>query len=739
VGLSRVGQVSGITSATLPAHQAGDVIIAFAFRDGSTTQPTLPSGWTSIGTRSGTSCCGRAAWKRCASSSETSGTWTNASSVLFIIFRGALASGTPVGGNASQAGTTASVTYPAATMTAADGTSWVIGLAGHRSVDTSLETAPTGMTNVIDYLDSTCEAAGHDTEAGVSSWSAQSVSVGGTASGWVTFSIELMADQSSSTWTKVASVVSITSPTVAYVDLSAIDIQEGDVLAVHVGVWTDGVSVSSIRDKDDASNPCTRVANETVNPSNIFGYVLAAAAKSASIIRVALSGAASDGVAIELYQFRLSSGYTASLDQDPAVASGSSTTATSGSITTGGADALVVCAASVAAGVSSFATEKIAGLPAAGYSRQSYGSYYSDYWYSTFAEAKSSINGQVTLGSSDSWSARIISFRATASDQSLTASEIASGAPAMDSPALSQSQALAAQAVAAGSPTLGSPIVGQVQALTASTIASGAPIASSPAISQSQSLEAQAVAAGAPSATSPVLAQTQALLTGEISAGAPVMAAPAVDQTQALASGEISAGAVVLGEPSLSQEQALVANPIAAGAPEATSPGLSLVQGMEASPIAAGTPETTLPEVGQVQDLEAQAIATGEPTAGAPALTQGQAVDFVADPISTLAPTAEAPEVSQVQGLVADDIAAGAVVIGTPGLNEHHVIPGADYIVTVGPEHRVLEVAAESRRAIASGEERSIRIVAEARRLTVAAESRRVVVAAESRIVAVEA
>lgn len=672
MALSRVGQVSGVSSATLPAHQAGDVIIAFAFRDGSTTQPTLPTGWTSIGTRSGTSCCGRAAWKRCAGSSETSGTWTNASSVIFVIFRGALASGTPVGGQASQAGTTASVTYPAVTMTAADGTSWVIGTAGHRSVDTSLETAPTGMTNEITYLDATCEAAGHDTEGGVSSWSAQSVSVGGTASGWVTFSIELMADQSSSRWTKVASAVSITSPSVAYVDLSAIDIQEGDVLAVHVGVWTDGVSVSSIRDKDDASNPCTLIANETVNPSNVFGYVLAAAAKSASIIRVALSGAASDGVAIELYQFRLASGYTASLDQNPSVASGSSTTAASGSISTGGADSLIICAASVAAGVSSFASEKIATLPAAEYARQAYGSYYSDFWYSTFATVKSSITGQVTLGNSDSWSARIISFRASASDQSLMASEIASGTPAMDSPALSQSQSLAAQAVATGSPSLGSPVVGQMQALTALTIASGAPAATSPAVSQSQIIAAQGVVAGAPIATSPALTQTQTLLAGEI-----------------------SAGAVVLGEPSLSQEQALVASPVAAGAPEATSPGLSLVQGLEASPIAAGTPETTQPDVGQVQELEAQAIAAGEPTADAPALTQGQAVDLVADPISTLASTVGAPDLSQVQALAALSILTSEPVLGAPTLeNGSEPVPIIIDLGTFSPASSIVALGA---------------------------------------------
>jgi len=42
MSLTRVGSAKGVTSATLPTHQAGDLIIGFAYRDGSTTAPTIP-------------------------------------------------------------------------------------------------------------------------------------------------------------------------------------------------------------------------------------------------------------------------------------------------------------------------------------------------------------------------------------------------------------------------------------------------------------------------------------------------------------------------------------------------------------------------------------------------------------------------------------------------------------------------------------------------------------------------
>lgn len=180
------GAANGSTTATIPSHVSGDLLIAFAFRDGSTTQPTLPAGWTSITTRAGTTCCGRWAWKRAASSSETSGTWTNATELEIAVYSGV----DRVGASASQDGTAASVTYPALTMQF--GNSWVSASAGHRSINTTLETPPTGMTLRDNRLDATAESAIFDTNGLVTSFTSRSVSVGGTASGWVAGSVELV-------------------------------------------------------------------------------------------------------------------------------------------------------------------------------------------------------------------------------------------------------------------------------------------------------------------------------------------------------------------------------------------------------------------------------------------------------------------------------------------------------------------------------------------------------------------
>lgn len=180
------GAANGSTTATIPSHVSGDLLVAFAFRDGSTTQPTLPAGWTSIRTQAGTTCCGRWAWKRAASSSETSGTWTNATELEIAVYSGV----DRVGASASLAGTAASVTYPALTMQF--GNSWVSASAGHRSINTTLETPPSGMTLRDNRLDATAESAIFDTNGRVTSFTSRSVSVGGTASGWVAGSVELV-------------------------------------------------------------------------------------------------------------------------------------------------------------------------------------------------------------------------------------------------------------------------------------------------------------------------------------------------------------------------------------------------------------------------------------------------------------------------------------------------------------------------------------------------------------------
>ena len=186
---SFIGQATGTTSATLPAHVAGDLIVAFAFRDGSNTVPTLPAGWTDHANSGANTCSARVAYKYAASSSETSGTWTSATSVIFAVYRSTnaiLLGAVAVGGAAST-----TVNYPALTLQDTSGSSWVAAFSGHRSVDTNLQNAPTGMTARSTVVDATDEAAGFDTNGGVTSWTSQNVSVAGTSSGWRSYVVEI--------------------------------------------------------------------------------------------------------------------------------------------------------------------------------------------------------------------------------------------------------------------------------------------------------------------------------------------------------------------------------------------------------------------------------------------------------------------------------------------------------------------------------------------------------------------
>jgi hypothetical protein len=86
--ISYVGSAAAeATSVTLPTHQAGDLLIMFAMR-AANGLPTIPSGWFLGGSRTSSSGISlMIAWKVAASSSETSGTWTNAAAILSVVYR----------------------------------------------------------------------------------------------------------------------------------------------------------------------------------------------------------------------------------------------------------------------------------------------------------------------------------------------------------------------------------------------------------------------------------------------------------------------------------------------------------------------------------------------------------------------------------------------------------------------------------------------------------------------------
>ena len=123
--ISRIGSASAeATTITIPAgHHQGDIILIAAFRDGNTTNPSVPAGWTTITvTTDGTTCSTSVGWKIATSNSETSGTWTNATGLMCHVYRGVdhispfgVQTATPSPSLTANAGTTSPSTYGATT------------------------------------------------------------------------------------------------------------------------------------------------------------------------------------------------------------------------------------------------------------------------------------------------------------------------------------------------------------------------------------------------------------------------------------------------------------------------------------------------------------------------------------------------------------------------------------------------------------------------------------------------
>jgi len=183
-----VGGAVGTSSATLPTFTPGDIAYVWAFRDGSTTAPTLPAGWTNLNATGANTASARVAYRELQAGDTTTDTWANATSVEVEVYRGVM----PGGNVAVNGGSSTTVNYPALTLVNSSGSSRVLAFAGHRSTNTALETPPTGMVNLRSSVDATDHIAGHDTNGGVTAWTSQNVSVGGTSSGWRTAVIELL-------------------------------------------------------------------------------------------------------------------------------------------------------------------------------------------------------------------------------------------------------------------------------------------------------------------------------------------------------------------------------------------------------------------------------------------------------------------------------------------------------------------------------------------------------------------
>ena len=177
-------------SVTIGTHQAGDLIVIAVYRNNSTVFATVPTGWV-VKSQGGSSTNALTIATRIASSSaETSGTWTNATQLGYWVLRGSTGLLIYGGQNVNQgtAGSGGSINYPALTNASTLTNQWILAAAGHRSIDTDIETAPSGLTFRAGVVGASAgELALHDSDGNLDTWASTNYTLtAGTSSGYRT-------------------------------------------------------------------------------------------------------------------------------------------------------------------------------------------------------------------------------------------------------------------------------------------------------------------------------------------------------------------------------------------------------------------------------------------------------------------------------------------------------------------------------------------------------------------------
>jgi hypothetical protein len=183
--VSFIGAASAeATSLTLPAHQKGDLIMILAARYGSSTLPTIPSGWNVSNILADNVAPIRVAplgWKVASSSSETSGTWTNANLLMAVVYRDDTNIYVPGIWNRTSTRNSTSITYPSltayniatTTLKINNPQSVILGIISITENTGVGSAAPSNMTNRATFAGaSTGYLAIHDTGSELSAYSA---------------------------------------------------------------------------------------------------------------------------------------------------------------------------------------------------------------------------------------------------------------------------------------------------------------------------------------------------------------------------------------------------------------------------------------------------------------------------------------------------------------------------------------------------------------------------------------
>lgn len=174
----------------MPTHAAGDLILVWTFRDGSTTAPTVPAGFTFVSNPVGTTCNGQLAMKRATTNAHTTGTWTGATGISIAVLRGAAGLGAP---ETETSGSGTTLTYPALTLQNTAGNAWAFRFAGARAATNLTTNSPSTVPNTaVTGVATECRIL--SSNGGISTSPTAGTQTVTGSSGWVTSTIEVLAE-----------------------------------------------------------------------------------------------------------------------------------------------------------------------------------------------------------------------------------------------------------------------------------------------------------------------------------------------------------------------------------------------------------------------------------------------------------------------------------------------------------------------------------------------------------------
>lgn len=175
--------ISG-TSGTLPTHAENDTILIIAHAS-TATSPTRPSGWFGAQANTYSASPGvSSGYKIAASSSESSGTWTNAAVLCVIVLRSDTANNFVLPDSLNgTSGTGTSITFVSEGSIHREGYTnlWVVGSALIQNTNSDMTIAPSGMTNLQNFVGGSFSVGLHDTNGNSLSNFNAAAAVGGTS------------------------------------------------------------------------------------------------------------------------------------------------------------------------------------------------------------------------------------------------------------------------------------------------------------------------------------------------------------------------------------------------------------------------------------------------------------------------------------------------------------------------------------------------------------------------------